>query len=76
MKRVNDKHTTLVLVLLDGSHRTTQWYNTFVDFNEVKKSMKDTVRSLREGNEVVWAFLACGQQHMQYTANEVKEFTS
>lgn len=76
MKRSTNNHTTLVLLLLDGTHRTTQWYaGSAPDFNQIKKSMKETVSSLRDGNEVTWAFLACGQQHQQYTGNEVKELT-
>lgn len=65
-------HTTLVLLLLDGTHITLNWIQP-INFNEIKRNMRDQHDRLDAGNEIVWVFLACGQQHNQYTGNEVKE---
>jgi hypothetical protein len=69
-KRISKDHTTLVLVLLDGTHRVVRW-NTPVDFNQIRAHFKAELLILE--CEIVWAFLACGQQHQQYTGNEVRE---
>ena len=72
MKKRDPDHTTLVLLTLMGSHITLSWERS-IDFNEICRNMRDQHDRLVAGNEIVWAFLACGQQHNQYTGNEVKE---
>jgi hypothetical protein len=73
MNRSVAPHTTLVLLLLDGTHVTLSWIQP-VNFKEICRNMRDQYDQLKDGNVIVWAFLACGQQHNQYTENEVKEF--
>lgn len=70
-----NEHTTLIVVLSDGSHRSTQWFER-VKWTRIVESMKDTVCHSAITRKPVGAVVIIGTQIQQYTAGEVMEFTS
>lgn len=65
-------HTTLLMILEDGSHRTTQWFEE-VSRERVKESLEDQ----RRWNKVpiVAMVLVCGVQKVVYTEEAVRNFS-
>jgi len=76
MNKVNGTaHTTLLLVLTDGTHRTTQWYMP-VTFPVIVGMIKDHARWIALGGSgatIAYAVLAGGAQLMTYSAADVAE---
>jgi aspartate/glutamate racemase len=72
MDSINQQHhTTLVVVMSDGSHRTTNWYR-MATWQEIKDQLKDYARS---ASKILWAVVLYGANThpMQYTASEVEQ---
>jgi hypothetical protein len=72
-------HTNVVVILSDGTHRTCFWQHE-VDFSKIYKFFGDTIALAAThmdgkptGVKPVWAFVAFGRDHTEYTGNEVEE---
>jgi hypothetical protein len=72
MKKLSTNHTTVILLLINGEHITTQW-NHEVSSEKVWTDVRDSLRNLSEGVYVNEMFLACGVQSLRYTRGEVIE---
>lgn len=70
MKRTTNSHTTVILLMLDGTHRYLNATYSLTN-KQVWDFVRDVLRHLEWNNSVYEMFLACGMQSLRYTQSEV-----
>jgi hypothetical protein len=67
---MSDMHTNLIVVLADGTHRTTTWYRDDVTHAE----LRDAYRMATSAQAAHRVHLFLGLEHHRFTGSALTEF--
>lgn len=75
MKKLSTNHTTILLMLSDGTHRycNAQWE---MSNKECWNFVRETIKCIDKDVYINEMMLACGVQSLRYTRNEVLEIAA